>query len=93
MGYAIWPRHLDAILTDGPAVIEAAGFTITERTENGWTAAFNGQHDYEDRVATLECRVTIETWDGVSAIWARYHEKRNTSPPVSISLTPCLAAL
>ncbi len=76
-GNAAWPRNLDAILTDGPAAVEAVGFTITERSARGWTATFAGQHDYDDRIATLECRVTFGTLDGVPVIWARYHEKRD----------------
>jgi len=57
-GNAIWPRDLDAILTDGPAAVEAVGFTITGRSEGGWTATFEGQHDYEDRMAILVSRGT-----------------------------------
>ncbi len=76
-GDAIWPRDLDAILTAGPTAVEAVGFTITDRSEGGWTATFEGQHDYEDRMATLECRVNVGTLDGMPVIWARYHEKRD----------------
>ena len=70
-------RDLDAILTAGPTAVEAVGFTITDRSEGGWTATFEGQHDYEDRMATLECRVNVGTLDGMPVIWARYHEKRD----------------
>jgi hypothetical protein len=75
MGYAIWPRHADAILTQGTAAIEALDFTITERSRDGWRAIFTGFNEWTGKSLQLICTVGVEHRSGVPHLVARYHEK------------------
>jgi hypothetical protein len=75
LGYAAWPRYEDGIHTAGPAAVEALGFTITERSPNGWRATFSAHHKWKRRPVQLICNVGVENCNGVPLLVARYREE------------------
>ncbi len=74
IGYAVWPLDQTAIIIEGAAAVNALGFKVTERSPEAWSATFEGFHEYKKRVATLECQVAAENWDGKPVLVARYRE-------------------
>ncbi|MGO9773335.1 MAG: hypothetical protein ACLPSW_28080 [Roseiarcus sp.] len=94
IGVAIWPRHLDAIATEGAAAFEALGLTVLERSPNSWRAVFDLFNEFTNRPEQIICEVKAGAYEGTQSWFLQYFQgpaaKSTSAADVS---GPCQTAL